>query len=280
MHDEETAERKYWADQLDEAHAFMMRAMDCPVAECGERLVSLPDAAREAGVEAAFSEKPHALGLPRIFVMREGLIARFVEAAGRMNRRGWVMLVEDGYRTRAMQKHQGLTPSLFDLVLRKVVWELGGRMPKAEFFFRRLLTLIAQIPKTGTHMSGSAVDISVLSRKDRTEVDRGGPYIEISHRTPMHSPFIGPEARRNRAEITEIMRESGFVEYPFEFWHYSGGDAYEQILLETGLPARYGAVDYDAQTGSTTPIEEPEKPLNSLAEIRTEIHASRERWKP
>ena len=88
----------------------MMKAMDCPVADCGERLVSLPDAAREAGVEVAFSERPHAHGLPRIFVLREGQIANFVDAARRLNRRGWVMRVEDGYRTRTMQKDLGLMP--------------------------------------------------------------------------------------------------------------------------------------------------------------------------
>jgi D-alanyl-D-alanine dipeptidase len=279
MQHDEAAERKYWADQFDEAYAFMMRAVDCPVVDCGERLISLPGTAREAGVEVAFSERPHALGLPRIYVLREGLIAKFVDAAGRLNRRGWVMKVEDGYRTRTMQKNLGLLPSLFDLVLGKVIWELGGQTPEPEFLFRRLLTLVAQIPKTGTHMSGSAVDISVHERGSGVEVDRGVPYLEMSHLTPMKSPFVCPEARRNRQEITAIMRESGFVEYPYEFWHYSSGDAYEQFLLKTGKPARYGAVDFDAATGKVTPIEAPEKPLNSLDEIQAEIRASLERLK-
>jgi zinc D-Ala-D-Ala dipeptidase len=277
MEHDEAAERKYWAEQFDEAYSFMMRAVDCPVAECGERLISLPGAAREAGVEVAFSERPHAQGLPRIFVLREGQLARFVDAARRLNRRGWVMKVEDGYRTRTMQKQLGLMPALFDLVLRKVVWELGGQMPEPDFLFQRLLTLVAQIPKTGTHMSGSAVDISVFERGTSTEVDRGVPYLEMSHLTPMNSPFISPEARRNRQEITAIMRESGFVEYPYEFWHYSSGDAYEQFFLDTGLPARYGAVDFDAASGKVTPIKKPEQPLNSLEEIQTEIQAALER---
>jgi D-alanyl-D-alanine dipeptidase len=279
MQHDEAAERKYWADQFDEAYSFMMRAVDCPVADCGERLISLPDAAREAGVEAAFSERPHALGLPRIYVLREGLIAKFVDAADRLNRRGWVMKVEDGYRTRTMQKNLGLLPALFDLVLGKVIWELGGQTPEPDFLFRRLLTLVAQIPKTGTHMSGSAVDISVHERDSGVEVDRGVPYLEMSHLTPMNSPFVSPEAQRNRQEITAIMRESGFVEYPYEFWHYSSGDAYEQFLLNTGKPARYGAVDFDTATGKVSPIEEPEKPLNSLDEIQAEIRASLERLK-
>jgi zinc D-Ala-D-Ala dipeptidase len=214
MKNDETTRRSYWATKLDEGHAFMMRAMECPVAECGERLVSLADAVREAGVEVAFSHCPHVHDLPRIFVLREGQIAAFVDAARRLNRRNWVMRVEDGYRTRTMQKYAGLRPSLFDVILRKVIWELGGRTPDPVFLFRRLLTLAAQIPKTGTHMSGSAIDISVLHRTTGEEVDRGGPYLEISERTPMDSPFVTHHAKHNRQEITAVMRESGFVEYP------------------------------------------------------------------
>ena len=255
----------------------MMSAMDCPLAECGERLVSLVDSAREAGVEVAFSERPHVHGLPRLFFLRARQIAGFIDAARRLNRRGWVMRVEDGYRTRTMQKDVGLMPSLFDVILRKVVWELGGRTPEPAFLFRRLLTLVAQIPKTATHMSGAAIDISVLERSTGGEVDRGGPYLEMSERTPMDSPFVSPLARRNRQEITAILRESGFVDYPFEFWHYGSGEVLEECVRRTGCPVRYGAVDFDVATGLVTPIEEPRKPLNSLEEIRAEIQASLDR---
>jgi zinc D-Ala-D-Ala dipeptidase len=277
MEHDEAARRSYWADQLDEAHAYMMKAASYPVVECGERLMSLPIAAREAGVEVAFSQLPHVHGLPRIHVLREGQITGFVEAARRLNRRGWILHVEDAYRTRIMQKDVGLTPALFDVILSKVFWELDGRTPDAAFLFKRLLTLAAQAPSTAAHMSGSAIDISVLDRASGEEIDRGGPYLEMSELTPMDSPFVGDHARRNRREITAIFRESGFVEYPYEFWHYSSGDARDECLRGTGRPARYGAVDFDAATGRVTPIDDPEKPLNSLEEIQAEIHASLDR---
>jgi zinc D-Ala-D-Ala dipeptidase len=275
-HDED-ARRHYWTEQLDEAHAFMMRAMTYPVAECGEQLVSLADAARDAGVEVAFSQRPHVHGLPRIYVLREGQIAGFVDAARRMNRRGWILRVEDGYRNRTMQKGIGLQPQVFDVVLQKVIWELNGRMPDPAFLFKRLLTLAAQIPSTGTHMSGSAIDISVLERNSGAEVDRGGPYLEMSERTPMNSPFVTPQAQRNRQEITAIMRESGFLEYPYEFWHYDSGTAAYESNRGMGRPARYGAVDLDVAIGQVTPIEKPETPLNSLEQIQTEIQAAMDR---
>jgi D-alanyl-D-alanine dipeptidase len=274
MEQDNAARRSYWAGQLDEAHAFMMRVRDYPVAECGEPLASLADAAREAGVAVAFSDRPHVHGRPRNYLLREGLIARFVDAARRLNHRGWILRVEDGYRDLAMQTALGLQPSVFDVVLRKVTWELGGQTPEPAFLLKRLLTLAAQIPATGTHMTGSAIDISVRDRSTGEEVDRGGPYLEMSERTPMNSPFIGPQAGRNRQEITAIMRESGFVEYPYEFWHYSSGDAYDQCLRGTGQPARYGAVDLDVTTGQVTPIEDPRKLLNSVEDIQCQMLAS------
>jgi zinc D-Ala-D-Ala dipeptidase len=247
------------------------------VAECGERLIYLADATSEAGVEVAFSERSHAHDLPRIFVLREGQIAGFIDVARGLNRRGWVMRVEDAYRSREMQKYIGLMPSLFDVILRKVVWELGGRTPEPDFLFRRLLTLVAQYPNTATHMSGAALDISVLDRDTGVEVDRGGPYIEMSECTPMNSPFVRAHALQNRQEITAIFRESGFLEYPYEFWHYSSGETYEACVRRTGRPARYGPVDFDPVTGRVTPIDEQEKPLNSLEEIRVEIRAALKR---
>jgi hypothetical protein len=94
----------------------------------------------------------------------------------------------------------------------------------------------------------------------------------------MNSPFISRVAKRHRQEITAIMRESGFVEYPFEFWHYSSGDAYEHLLRGSRQPARYGAIDFDPASGKVTPIAEPERPLNSLEEIRTEIEGALKRF--
>jgi len=210
-------------------------------------------------------------------LLREGQIPGFLQAAGAMNRRGWVLKVEDGYRNRTMQKYIGRIPWIFDAILRKSIWELEGRTPDPAFLFRRILTLTAQMPKIGTHMSGSAIDISVLDRMTGAEVDRGAPYCEMSERTPMDSPFVGSEAQRNRAAITEILEEAGFVAYPYEFWHYNSGDAYERILRNDREPAQYGAVDWDPDTGAVRPIEAPEKPLNGLDEIEADIRVALQR---
>lgn len=278
---DDLARRRYWTEQLEAAYRFCFEdILPYPVQECGERFVSLPDAARSAGLEVLFSTKMHVHGLARLYFLREGLIKGFLGAAREMNQRGWVMRVEDGFRTREMQKYIGRTPQVFDAILKSVIWELEGKAPTPAFMLRRFCTLTAVMPKFGTHMSCSAIDLSVFSRDNPSlEIDRGAPYLEMSALTPMDSPFVSAAARAHRGTITRIMRRHGFVAYPFEYWHYSGGDAYDQFLRKTGRPAIYGAVDWDRRTGALTPIPHPNEPLNSTAELKTEIEASLQRAK-
>ena len=264
----------FLASNLDDAYEFMMRVMEHPVVDCGEPLVSLERVTRESGVNVEFSSTLHVLGKSRLHLLRQGQICSFLQAAAEMNNRGWVMRVEDGYRDRIMQKFIGRQPAVFDAILRTVIRELSGEIPTPDFMLKRMLTLVAQIPKTGTHMSGSAIDISVIEQATGLELDRGAPYLDINEYTPMDSPFIGSYARKNRKEITDIMRRAGFIEYPYEFWHYSSGDAYEHVLCDKTVPARYGAVDWNSDTGCTYPILDTNCLLNDIDEIKAEINAS------
>jgi len=260
---DEQARRAYWRAQMEEAFAFMDGVKDVPYEDCGESLVSLRDAARDAGVEVAFSDTLLGNNRKRLFYMREGLIEKFAAVAREMNEREWVLKVEDGFRTIAMQTELGMQESVFPTIVRKIIWEEGGKIPSLDKIFRRLSVLVATSPRVGTHMSGSAMDISVLRRDDGAEVDRGGPYLELSELTPMASPFVSAEARQNRQEITAVMKRHGFVAYPWEFWHYSQGDTYDKYLTGSKQTARYGAVDFDPETGRTTPMANPERSLHS-----------------
>ena len=221
-----------------------------------------------AGVEVAFSDQPHSHGLPRQSFLRAGLVPRFLAAAAEMNARGWVLKLEDGYRTAQMQRGLGTQERIFASVLRMVQWECGGEKPPVELLYRRVGALVANAPKVGTHMSGSAIDVSVWRRDTGEEVDRGGPYPEMSEGTPMASPFVSEQAQQNRREITALLGGHGFVAYPWEFWHYSDGDAYAELLSHTGRPARYGPVHVDPVDGKVTPINDPCAPLNSMEVIR------------
>jgi D-alanyl-D-alanine dipeptidase len=272
--------RKYWSDQMELAVSFVEQILDTPLQECGEKMVYLPEAAQQAGVEVLFSESLLAGRFDRQFYLREGLIGSFLEACREMNSHDRILKVEDAYRSSNMQKALGQDPGIFQRILNKVIWELGGTAPSAELMFRRLSVLIATRPKLGTHMSGSALDISVVDRSNGTELDRGGAYLELSELTPMSSPLLSESACRNREQITEIMLRSGFVAYPFEFWHYSQGDTFQTILSPDKPMARYGPINFDPKRDTVVPIKDALAPLHTLKEIEDTIRETLEKSKP
>jgi D-alanyl-D-alanine dipeptidase len=140
-------------------------------------------------------------------------------------------------------------------------------MPSADLLWRRISVLTATVPKFANHTCGSAVDVSILHRGTGRELDRGGPYLDLSERTPMDSPFISREARRNRGLINRIFAEHGFLAYPYEFWHYSHGDADHALLSGLNTPAVYGPVDLDLDTGHVTTFPTPLEPLLTLDHV-------------
>ncbi|WP_417733044.1 M15 family metallopeptidase [Rosistilla oblonga] len=269
--------RDYWAQQMQLGYDLIQQIIPFEVHECCEGFASLPDAAERAGIEMQFSESKIAGELERVFFVREGLVNKLMAIGRAMNDRGWILKIEDGYRSQDMQSQLVRKPELFDAILKKCIWENDGQLPPTELVFRRATVLIANIPKIGTHMSGSAVDISVFRRDDGSEVWRGNPYLEMSERTPMRSPFIEADDLQNRLEITAIMEAHGFMHFPFEFWHYNQGDAMGNILNGHAVPARYGPVHWDPQTNRVTPYDEPLRPLNPLDAIEQEIAAATQR---
>ncbi len=274
---DDAARRAYWADQMQQGYELVQKSLTFEVRECGEGFASLCDAASAAGIEMLFSTSKIAGELERVFFMRESLV-RLVMAAGRaMNERGWILKIEDGFRSLEMQGQLVRKPELFDAILRKCIWENGGTIPPVEMVFRRAIVLIANIPKIGTHMSGSAIDISVFRRVDGSEVWRGYPYLEMSEHTPMRSPFVSADALRNRLEITAMMEAHGFIHFPFEFWHFNQGDALGHLLAGQPAPARYGPVDWDPATNRVTPCADPLRPLNPMDVIEQEIAAATRR---
>ena len=277
---DDAARRAYWTEQLELGYEVVQKMLAFEVRECGERFASLRDAAAAANVEMQFSTSKIAGDFDRVFYIREGLVQDVITIGHEMNERGWILKIEDGFRSLEMQRELVRKPVLFDTILKKCIWENSGEVPFGEMVFRRATVLIANIPKIGTHMSGSAIDISVFHRDDGREVWRGNPYLEMSERSPMRSPFVEPEAIENRLAITSMMEAYGFIHYPFEFWHFNKGDALGHILTGDPAPAHYGPVNWNPQTNEVTAVVDPMTPLNPMPVIEREIAAAMQRLHP
>lgn len=275
--DDENARRAYWTAQMEQGYSIVEKLIAFPVVECGERFASLPEAAANAGVEMRFSTSKIAGDLERVYFMRESLTRDVVTIGREMNERGWILQIEDCFRTLEMQRQLVRKPTVFDSILSKCIWELGGTIPTPELMFRRSIVLTANMPKVGAHMSGSAIDISVWQRHDGSEVWRGYPYLEMSECTPMRSPYVAQEYIENRLAITAMMERHGFLHFPIEFWHYDKDDAAMHVLSGNPAPCRFGPVNWNPQTNEITPVENPLELLNPLSVIEQEIAAALKR---
>ena len=268
---DESDRRKYWTEYMDRMDLLIDELLAYPYDDCGESLESIPDAFDAAGVEATFSKSRICNEFERIFFIRKSLLPDLVSIASELNMRGWMLKLEDGFRTEEMQTRLGRSPEAFDRIIQSCAWESGLRLPPANLVFRRARVLVATYGRSGTHMMGAAVDISVFNRDDGSELWRGASYIEMSELTPMDCPFLNEEERENRRAITEVMERHHFTHFPGEFWHYNQGDALDQILRKTGVPGRYGPVHWDPASKNVIPYEDPARPLNSIENLEAEI---------
>ena len=263
--------RTYWTEQMEAAYGFMERLLAYPLAECGEPLCCLQTRAREADVEIAFTPGPKLGTLDRLFHVRRSLVAGVLGVAEALCRRGYLLRIEDAYRSPETQARGSGSEYVLQAVLEKVHWELQGLEPTAERVFRRLAVWSATTPKFANHTSGSAVDVSLLHRRDGSLAELGAPYPELSHRTPMDSPFVSAEARRNRRMLCEIFAEHGFLPYPYEFWHFSHGDADYEMIAGRNRPARFGPVHRAGEDGHVVPVDDPLRPFLTVEDVRSQL---------
>ncbi len=258
--------RTYWIEQMEAAHGFMQQVLATPVQECGELLSCLREAARSAGVRIVFREGKHLGIFERLFHLRRSLIEPVLRVAEGLLKRGCVLRIEDAYRALEVQAHAARSAYVVRTVLEKVRWELDGAAPTPELVFRRLGVWSATTPIFANHTSGSAVDVSLLAQ-DGTPVDLGAPYPELSHRTPMSSPFVSRQARRNRRMLCQLFAEQDFAPYPYEFWHFSHGDADYEVIAGRGRAARFGPVHLCPQDGQVRPVADIRKSFLTVEDV-------------
>jgi D-alanyl-D-alanine dipeptidase len=246
---------------MEAAYEFFERVLVVEVAECGEPLVAVAEAAIAAGVPLEVAPRE------RIYEVRSGLVASLLAVAESLASRGWTLVLEEGFRTREMQRSLAVDPDILARLVEKVRWEAGEF--GIELLKRRLDVLIASNPKTAGHMAGAAVDVSVRDAQGR-ELDRGAPYLELSELTPMDSPFVAAAARRARDTITEAMAAHGWLAYPYEFWHYSAGDGLARVVEDSAAPAVYGPVDRGGDR-EVSPIADRFEVLNDRAAVAARV---------
>ena len=248
--------RKYWAEQMDEASAFLDKTLQAHLNESSEPVVDLTDAI-PSSLEVAFSYDRAAAGEGPTFYMRSSLVPDLVRVITALRALSIGLRIEYAYRSPRLQASLCSSDEVLGRVIDRVRWEADTRTPPFELVYQRLIVLCANIYKFATHIAAAAVDITPIDLESGAEIDRGGPFLELSEKTPMASPFVSAIARRNRALVKGVFADHGFRAYPFEFWHFCAGDVYEAVLSGNRHAARFGPVTVDSNSGRVIAISDP-----------------------
>lgn len=132
---DDAARRAYWAEQMELGQDLIQKVLPFKVTECGEGFASIPDAAQTATVEMLFSDSKIAGDLDRVFFIREGLVHDLIAIGRAMNDRGWILKIEDGYRSMEMQSQLVRKPELFDAILSKCIWKTAATCLRLNWSF-------------------------------------------------------------------------------------------------------------------------------------------------
>jgi len=105
----------------------------------------------------------------------------------------------------------------------------------------------AGVPILAAHTAGAAVDVE-LFKSGESALDFGTSYGTATSQSNTLCEQISQSGRANRQILVNIMEKNGFTNYPFEWWHFSIGDACAAFI--TGCKHTiYDPVNFDFNTG-------------------------------
>ncbi len=189
---------------------------------------------RSVYYELGYSPKPEIYGrnivLIRLLEMLENLPSQYG------------ILVLDVYRPRAVQ---GV---LFD-VIRNEVRKIKPHLTEEENYIetRKYVSLpsIVGDPYCAPHLSGGAIDLTLIDSTTFQECDMGAPFddpSEISNRNYYEiKSTLTPEEKEIKARrdlLQNSMESVGFTSYEYEWWHFDIGNVFWS--KKTGNPEAFG----------------------------------------
>jgi len=148
-------------------------------------------------------------------LLRTDVIRRLIRASQMLDNNMTLILIE-GFRSRERQAE------LWEAQLKVVK---GAHPDKSEEEQERItrLSVAKPVGMGGGHQTGGAVDVT-LGDENGVELDMGTLVQEFSELTPTESVGLSEEVQSRRDLLLNIMNDSGFSNFPGEWWHFSYGD--------------------------------------------------------
>lgn len=193
-----------------------------PIIECDEMLIDL----RSQDV-IAFGPPPERPDNVCYTKMRKSVYEKLCEAQ-RLLPQGIYFCLYEGWRS--LQLQQELFQSMYANNQRSY-----PQMNSKELFVETTklispVTLLDGSQNIPPHSTGAAVDVYLVDSEGKL-LDMGLPIeqweSDIGARlSQTDSPYISKEAQKNRSLMAEALSKMGFVNYSYEYWHWSYGDRY------------------------------------------------------
>ncbi len=185
-----------------------------PIRECYEPLVDL-----RTFEKFSFSKKRQEPN-PQFSLIRQSVASRLCQASVLLPD-GMKFLIEEGYRSLSIQR----------TIYQHYFQALKEKFPEKDDQALRddAALYVAHPDEFPPHATGSAIDLSLIDRFGK-ELDMGS----TSDETPIqnhnagftHAENISSVAQANRQILIQAMSSQGFINYEFEWWHWSYGDRY------------------------------------------------------
>lgn len=193
------------------------RVVGVAVEECNEPMVNL----MTIGRWYLWSQVPNVkektdFGDCEFPVARVGLVERMKKVFSELPQ-GWGLFLDEPYRSYEYQ--------------RKLYKEAVAR-GETDF--------VSNPDVYSPHVTGGAIDLAIVDDKGlMIDVGNWFDYDETAH---TYFEEVTDEQKKNRQMLIDLMTSAGFVNYPYEWWHWSYGDKYWGFV--TGNKAIYGQVKH------------------------------------
>lgn len=207
---------------------FDGKLLQIKLRESKENLVHLPEIIKQKKINLNVKDK-------KSFFLRKNVAQSLIKASEYFNKKGLILSVESSYRSIDEQKKRFL----------KRYKEIKKNFPKKteEDYLKLANIYTAGIPIFASHIAGASVDVLLQTIKGKT-LYFGAHYPKGDIQSVTNYPHLSKTAKNNRKILKNGMEKSGFVNYPFEYWHYSIGDVCATYLSKQKY-AKYGPVNYD-----------------------------------
>ncbi len=98
-------------------------------------------------------------------------------------------------------------------------------------------------PGGSSHQTGAAIDLTIIDQNNK-RLDMGTELTDFGEKCHTSCSDISSEQKNNREILYKTMIESGFVNYPREWWHYSYGDRAWSVM-NNKKECDYGALKFE-----------------------------------